>query len=166
MARGEKFYEELVEELQWDEEVIFWADASWLKSGKMTEAESGIIAITSRRFVWRGKQPLTVYKSTFDIPLEQIRGLMSQTRMLGERLVLDVVGGEREFLSREVPAIIDAYNRTLKTIQSSSVKESSIQRGGSSESMADEIEKLGALLEKGLITEQEFKDAKKNLMGL
>ena len=163
MARGDKFYEELVQELQVGEEVVFWADASWLKSGKMTEAESGIIAITSRRFVWKGKQPLTVYKSTFDIPLEQIRGLMSQTKMLGERLVLDVVGGEREFLSREVPGIIDAYNRTLQTIQSSPTKESPTRSG---ESMADEIGKLGSLLEKGLLTEQEFNDAKKKLMGL
>lgn len=54
MSRGDKFYEELLRELNDGEEILTWAEASWLKSGKMTEAESGIIAITNRRFAWRG----------------------------------------------------------------------------------------------------------------
>lgn len=124
----------------------------------------GALVFTNLRVIFRGGGMLTGRESR-DIRLSAITSIdgsatssMALLRMKG--MTIRYSGGDVEFLLNHAAA--DEFLKSARLLVQQSA---STAPRASSSGVADELEKLGALLEKGLIDQDEFKSAKAKLLS-
>lgn len=149
--------------LTWASLLLIVAGIIWLVLQYLKWSTTNFV-ITSDRVIFREG---VVAKSGIEIPLERINTVLSNQsvfeRMLGAGdLLIESAGetGQQRFTDVKNPA------RVQNLIHAQREANNARMYGGSSGSdVATQLEKLEGLLERGTISEQEFEDQKRRLLG-
>lgn len=124
----------------------------------------GVFVLTNRELLWRNK-----FGQTLDIALQDVQQI--HTTMVSQYCVyMELVthGGHRDALAfsqsehssgRQLSEALDAAVRSARESKASPAESSTA-------SVADELEKLDALRQRGVLTAEEFASQKRALLGL
>jgi hypothetical protein len=124
-------------------------------------AERGALVVTNQRIVYQGSAIFGA-GSRLEWRLQQINGVARSKSMALEHIEVNAGGLTVKFLVPygDAERFVNNANSALSTAASKH-GDSSTQR----QSLSDELQKLADLFEKGLLTQDEFQQAKQRLMS-
>ena len=124
--------------------------------------QTGVLLHTTKRIIFFAKGIVSTAMEEF--PLDKITSLQYTTGMLTGDVTIFASGNKAEIKSTvklHTKAFVDAVRSHLD-----SSKPQTVATAQAAASMMDELEKLAALKERGLLTDDEFSAAKRKLLGL
>jgi hypothetical protein len=164
----EKHLAQIAQTLSSSEEIVFSAYANIITQGDLG-TDGGALAVTTERVVFSGSATLLGTNSSVSIRLGEINGVSSGQRMIKGGLLqpyveMNVGGAVYLFNLRpadasDIPRAI-AHAKEALAESGTSSDESSPSKG----SAVDELERLAALFSGGLLSDEEFAQAKKRLL--
>ncbi len=161
-------FDKIAKELKEDEEALIAFPSGAGSVGK-TALQFIAVAITNKRLLVSGK-PNSVFGTFMDAGVRSIKlDKVNSVGTNGLTVRIDTIGDEdcmfanyspevRAALSKEIQSIIDKYHENKATPASQTII--------NQKSSAEQIKEYKSLLDDGIITQAEFDEKKKQLLGL
>lgn len=167
MFRGkqlERHLSKIEAHLDDDESVIFSAFSTIVTNGELG-TDGGALVVTSARVIFSGSAPLLGTNSTVSLTFDELNGVSTGQRMLKSGLIqpyLELNAGGAAYFFNMNPNDASEARSAITSAKGNSQKRDASSNGSS---RLDELEKLGALLERGLLTKDEFELEKKRVLN-
>lgn len=149
-----------------DEEAIFTFIATSLSRKESSQLFYNGVAVTNKRMIIGGqiKGLLKVSYTAQSFSIENINSVNESYSWIGADLIVETLGDDLRFSmqNREIAGKIK--NSLWSAIDS--IKHTNVSMKEASFSSADELKKYKDLLDNGIITQEEFEQKKKQLLGL
>ena len=128
---------------------------------------NGILVATDRRLMFVDKGVFSFKME--DFAYDKITSIESKTGMMFGGITIYASGNKEEIanVDKESTRSFADYLRAKisRPNAQSSVQQSSVETPTATVSVADELEKLAGLLERGILTQEEFSEQKSKLLG-
>ena len=151
-TKKELYY--LPEVLQDGEQVLCFS------SGYM-DGTTWLITLTDKRIIFLDKGMFFGVKQAF-INLDKVNAIQGKTGLIFGEISINDGSVVREIRNVWKKTVNPFVNRTLKAIEDLKYK---YQRGYNNINVADQLERLAALKEKGILTEAEFQQQKQKILN-
>lgn len=157
--------QKIAHRLESGEKVVMVAKQSRFKPGG-SKMSPDIIFATDKRMIIRNPSALGMREKVESIPYDKITAFELERGMLSSTLKIRASGyqGDIDAIDKEKAEKMSQFIRDAmdKAKKSQSFQQQS--NGGSQLSVADELAKIGKLKEQGIISEEEFKQMKQELL--
>jgi hypothetical protein len=160
----EKHLAQIAETLLESEIVTFSAFGTIVTKGDLG-TDAGAFVVTNKRVVFSGDAPLLGTSSNVSVRLEEIDGVSSGQKLIKGGLIqpfLELnVGGSTYFFNMKPQDSSEA----IQAVQKAKASVNPPQKDPQRESPAvDQLEKLGSLFERGLLSKEEFENQKRKIL--
>jgi len=160
----DKHLAEISKTLTESEVVTFSAFATIVTKGDLG-TDAGAFVVTSERVVFSGDAPFLGTNSNVSVRLDEIDGVSSGQKLIKGGLIqpfLELnVGGSTYFFNMKPQDSSSAIQAVQKAKASVKPPENDFQRA---DTVVDQLEKLGSLLERGLLSKEEFENQKRRIL--
>jgi hypothetical protein len=163
MAKLDKLLDQAREHMDEGEEVLAAVKGSYeVKRMGSDSARAGILAATDHRLIFYAKKMGGYDFEVF--PYDHISSIESGKGMMGHHVKFFASGNEVKLKwidkKSDVPAFVETVRNQMKAS-----KTSHAPANGGSTDVADQIRKLGALRDDGLLTDEEFETKRAELLA-
>ena len=160
----EKHLAIIVDYLEDNEEVLFECFATIVTNGDLG-TDGGALVVTGSRVLFSGDAPLLGTASNVAIDFIDINGVSSGQKMLKGGLIqpyLEINAGGSAYFFNMKP--MDAAEAAQEINLNRTRKQAPLEATSTNKSIAEQLETLALLVEKGLLTREEFDAEKKKLL--
>lgn len=161
MGAVDKAFEAIKENLVSGEQILGSVPATRVESGN-SGTERGALVVTNQRLIYSGGAWFGA-GTNLDWRLQQLNGIASTKNLAFEHIEVNAGGAIVKFLvqyGQSKPFVAEA-NRALSEV--SNVNSESQPKSASGD-LSDSLTKMADLFEKGLLSREEFLEAKKKLL--
>jgi hypothetical protein len=160
----EKHLAEISKTLNESEVVKFSAFATIVTKGDLG-TDAGAFVVTNKRVVFSGDAPFLGTNSNVSVRLEEIDGVSSGQKLIKGGLIqpfLELnVGGSTYFFNMKPQDSSEA----IQAVKNSKASVKPLREDSKSENLiVDQLEKLGSLFERGLLSKEEFENQKRKIL--
>jgi len=161
MGAVEKAIDSIRQSLGSGEVLLASVPATRVESGN-SGTERGALVVTSQRLIYSGGAWFGA-GTNLEWRLQQLNGIASTKNLAFEHIEVNAGGAIVKFLVKygESKPFVSKANQALSDLNTSSA-DSSINAGGSD--LGESLAKMADLFEKGLLSKEEFLEAKKKLL--